>query len=483
MTLIDFYFEKVSVVVSLEKSTFDDFVNNNDISLVEFYSPHCGHCIKLKPIYEKAAKILAAYASPIPLAKVDVSTEKDLSEKYKITGYPSLRIFRRGRDYETKGGSDLTAEEIVDTMIKARSAGLPKKVENMKQFASQIRKPFEIYTLGVFENENDELYKVYLNFTIKFSQELKAFYSFGQSDFKFKKPSIIVYYHDMMVPKNQPKFKEFDGNTAIQLEEFVLEKSLPLVSFATSQNKILAFDKIKPICYLMFDIDIELKSHIISHRDKIFPIAQKFKEITFVMANQTENSDLEKRLYLDKSNNEVNFACINIKNKLFIFNEDSDELDTDELMSFVQKMANGKLKPYWRSEKAPKENKGLVKKVVGSTIDSFIKTPNKEIFIVFYKESDVPKFEKMLNKFAKKYAAKNFLVGTMDVEKNDYPDMFNVNPEKKQIFLVSSNKKSEAQILFGDMEMLLDENFPMSLDLIAQKTLENIIEKDKKEEL
>ena len=56
----------------------------------------------LKPIYEKAAKILAADASPIPLAKLDVSTEKDLKKKYKITGIPSLRIFRRGRDYEAK---------------------------------------------------------------------------------------------------------------------------------------------------------------------------------------------------------------------------------------------------------------------------------------------------------------------------------------------------------------------------------------------
>jgi len=201
------------------------------------------------------------------------------------------------------------------------------------------------------------------------------------------------------------------------------------------------------------------------------------------MVNQTENLDLEKRLYLDKSNNEVNFACINSKNKLFIFDEDSEELDSNELINFVQRMVNGKLKPFLRSEKAPKENKGLVKKVVGSTIDSFLKTPNKEIFLVFYKEEDIPKFDQMLTKFAKKYASKNFLVGTVDVEKNDYPDSFNVNPEKKQIFIVPSDNKAEPKMLFNDLEMMLDEHFPVNLDTLAKTALESIIGKNKKEEL
>ena len=479
--------KKVSVVTVLTNSNFQEFVDSHDISLVEFYSPNCGHCTKLAPTYEKAAKALASYVTPIHLAKVDVTAEKEIGEKYKISGYPTLRIFRRGRDYEFRGGSDLTVEQIVDSMIKARSAGAPTRVENMKKFTSNIRHPFKVYTLGLFESENDQLYKVYLNFTIKYSQELGAFYAFGQSDFKFKMPSVVVYYHDMMVPKNQPKYKEFTGGENIaELEEFVLKKSSPIVSFSTAQNTILAFNKIRPICYFMFDIDIELKSHITSMRDKIVPVALKFKEITFVMANQTEKPDLEKKLYLDK-HNDVSFACINKHNKLFLYDgdEDGDELDSKELISFVSRMLNGKLKPYWRSEKAPKESQksSLVKKVVGSTIESFIKTPNKEIFMFFYTEKDVSKFDKALNDFAKKYAAKNYLVGTMDIEKNDYPDSFDVDPEKKSVFFVPSDNKAEPKFLFGELDLILDQNFPVNLDTLAKTAEENLIGKNKKVEL
>lgn len=338
--------------------------------------------------------------------------------------------------------------------------------------------------LGAFESENDQLFKLYQEFNVKYSEDLKAFYTLNGAEFKVKEPSILVYYHDMLVAKNQPKFKHFEGSNITELEEFVFQKSLPIVGFTSPHNRILAFDKIKPICYLIFDIDVELRSHIVSVRDKLVPLALKFKQVTFVMANQSDNLELEKRLHLDKRNNDVNFACVNQKSKLFLFDEDSDDLDSEELSDFVKKVFNGKMKPYWRSEKAPKENKKLVRKVVGSTFQSFIDTPNKEIFVVFCKESDVGKFDALLTEFAKKYAAKKFLVGVVDVEKNDYSDLFEIDQSKPQLYFVPSYEKTAPKLLFGDMSMLLEKGFPVTLDSLAKVVEENFLaKKDKKDEL
>lgn len=42
-------------VVTLTIETFDEFINDKPIVLVEFFAPWCGHCKSLAPEYEKAA--------------------------------------------------------------------------------------------------------------------------------------------------------------------------------------------------------------------------------------------------------------------------------------------------------------------------------------------------------------------------------------------------------------------------------------------
>jgi protein disulfide-isomerase A4 len=76
-----------------------------------YYNSSCGHCIRLAPNYEKAARILSEEAAPIPLAKVDASVEQELSEQYKITGYPTLFVFRKGRHYKYKGGREVDGKK------------------------------------------------------------------------------------------------------------------------------------------------------------------------------------------------------------------------------------------------------------------------------------------------------------------------------------------------------------------------------------
>lgn len=57
----------------------------------------CGHCKRLKPEYAQAAELLHNDDSQIRLAKVDCTEGgKETCNKYQVSGYPTLKIFKNG---------------------------------------------------------------------------------------------------------------------------------------------------------------------------------------------------------------------------------------------------------------------------------------------------------------------------------------------------------------------------------------------------
>lgn len=68
-------------------------------------------------------------------------------------------------------------------------------------------------------------------------------------------------------------------------------------------------------------------------------MAHKFKDVRFVMVNETENSELAKSYHLEEIDSETNLVCVDKRSKIYI-NED-DSLDQDDLESFVKKFLAG----------------------------------------------------------------------------------------------------------------------------------------------
>jgi thiol-disulfide isomerase/thioredoxin len=131
---------KDSKVTVLTYDTFHRFLDYHydDLVLLEFYAPWCGHCQQLAPEYRRAASELSVMTDlpkQVFLAKLNDGDEKNrrlragAEENYNFTSYPSLYVHENGEHKRYGGGRDW--QDIVFFM-SSLSKGLDPYEEELK---------------------------------------------------------------------------------------------------------------------------------------------------------------------------------------------------------------------------------------------------------------------------------------------------------------------------------------------------------------
>jgi len=103
-------------VVELTAANFNHkVVNSDDIWLVEFYAPWCGHCKNLAPEWIKAATALKGV---VKVGAVDMDVHGSVGGPYNIRGFPTIKIFGANKNSPQDYNGARTAQGIVDEAMK-----------------------------------------------------------------------------------------------------------------------------------------------------------------------------------------------------------------------------------------------------------------------------------------------------------------------------------------------------------------------------
>ncbi|KAM4772251.1 protein disulfide-isomerase A6 [Rhinophrynus dorsalis] len=113
-------------VIELTDDNFDKLVLNSDeVWLVEFFAPWCGHCKNLEPEWAAAAsEVKEKTGGKVKLGAVDATVHQTLGSRYGIRGFPTIKIFQKGEDpVDYDGGR--TRADIVARALDLFSENAP----------------------------------------------------------------------------------------------------------------------------------------------------------------------------------------------------------------------------------------------------------------------------------------------------------------------------------------------------------------------
>ncbi|EGR33508.1 hypothetical protein IMG5_051050 [Ichthyophthirius multifiliis] len=213
----------------LNPQNFNDFVTQNEHVFIDFYAPWCDHCKQLDPEF---IKISQNYQNQnVKFAKSDMSIHMSLSKKYKVDGYPDLRLFSFGNlEHNIKYIQDQKKEEDLRNWLNQKIEKSSEKINHIEQL-EELKQKNQALIVYFGLNEQETNFQTFKLVAMSY-EETKFAYVLDQqirAQEQAEDLSIVLY-------KNfDNKRDEYTGELKIiQIIKFIDSHSIP---------HIIPFDK------------------------------------------------------------------------------------------------------------------------------------------------------------------------------------------------------------------------------------------------
>lgn len=412
-----------SDVLELSDSDFSTRVAETDTTLVMFYAPWCGHCKRLKPEYAHASELLRISDPAIALAQIDCTEAgKETCNKFSVSGYPTLKIFKNG-EFSSEYNGPREAAGIVKYM-KAQTGPSSKELTSLEDFEKYLTAQ-ETTIVGLFEKDS-ELKSVFLKYAEKHREKLRFGHTSNKDVLnKLGESNAIIL---VRAPQYQNKFEsnqaKFDGSSLNDLDNFVKKNYHGLVGHRTRDT---APDFKPPFVIAYYAVDYVKNPKGTNYwRNRILKVAKEYSgPYKFAISSKDDFQHELNEYGYDYTGDKPVVLARDERNQKFIL---KDDFSVESLHSFLKDLEDGKLEPYLKSEPVPEDNNGPVTVAVAKNFEEVVVNNGKDTLIEFYAPwcGHCKKLAPVFDELGEKLKGEDIAIVKLDATANDVPPEFEV---------------------------------------------------------
>ncbi|KAJ2948031.1 hypothetical protein O0L34_g9829 [Tuta absoluta] len=403
-------------VLDLTDSDFSSVLAQHDTTLVMFYAPWCGHCKRLKPEYAIAAGVLKRGDTPVALAKVDCTEGgKSTCEQFSVSGYPTLKIFRKG-EMSSEYNGPREANGIVKYM-RAQVGPSSKDLLTVEDYENYLNKD-EVVVIGFFEKETD-LKGEFLKNADKMREETVFAHTSAKDvlDKAGYKDNVVLFRPKRLQNKFEDSSVVYNGEGSIKA--FIKENSHGLVGVRQKSN---AQDFSNPLVVAYYDVDYVKNPKGTNYwRNRVLKVAKEVPEANFAICDKDEFTHELNEYGIDFAKGDKPLvAGKDADGNKYVMN---DEFSIENLQKFAKDLLDGKLEAFVKSEAIPADNSAPVKVAVGKNFQQLVTDSGRDALIEFYAPwcGHCQKLAPVWDELGDKLKNEDIDIVKIDATANDWP--------------------------------------------------------------
>ena len=401
--------------------------------------PLSGHCKSLKPAWKAAAADLVPHG--IKLANVDATKETALASRFSVQGYPTIKLFRGGKDSEYKGPRD--AAGIVSYMVDQASPDA-RKVTALELEALLVAlrdgapEPQVVFfaakdsdvegTTGLLGTRS-KLGDAYLSLAAK----LRDSFSFAwtsdpaaAAQHGVKPGTLAVLHSRLLAGKLEPGVVPYSGSAdADSMEAWLWPASLPVVGPLTQRSAPRYLKSggllVRVAVPNSWADDAKGANYLLN---RLRRLAGKHAGLRLVsMEPDSPLAGLTEFGVGSGAAGALSVTAQSPEGAKYAMPGTWSPQAPEALQAWLSDLAAGKVETYVKSHPVPEGKEGGVTVVVGRTFDSVVLDDTKDVLIEFYApwcghcKTLAPKYEQLAQALE---GVSTLTVAKLDATANDW---------------------------------------------------------------